>query len=112
MPAWPFVFYCLTAKIGTLREWPLLAVLLKKSYLADEPNFLGPLMRLAFGEVRTTSFHTKTTTELRIGATGFAATETSKDQISRDFRCRSSFDFFNNIGAKRTSDKPRAIRGR
>src|SRR5450759_5781872 len=25
MPAWPFVFYCLTAKIGTLGERPLLA---------------------------------------------------------------------------------------
>ena len=25
MPAWPFVFYCLTVKIGTLGERPLLA---------------------------------------------------------------------------------------
>src|ERR1700694_2656491 len=25
MPAWPFVFYCLTGKIGTLGERPLLA---------------------------------------------------------------------------------------
>jgi hypothetical protein len=25
MPAWPFVFYCLTVKIGTLIERPLLA---------------------------------------------------------------------------------------
>jgi hypothetical protein len=27
-------------------------IVLKKSFLADERNFLGPLMRFAFGDVR------------------------------------------------------------
>src|ERR1700737_4496053 len=32
-----------------------------------------------------------------------SAVETSKNQLSRDFRCCSIFDFCNSIGAKRTS---------
>src|ERR1700736_5047562 len=31
-----------------------------------------------------------------------AAVETAKNQLWRDFRCGSIFDFFNTIGAKRT----------
>ena len=33
---------------------------------------------------------------------GAAALETTKNGLSRDFRCRSIFDFFNSIGTKRT----------
>jgi len=35
MPAWPFVFYCLTVKIGTLGERPLLA---QSGRFASEPE--------------------------------------------------------------------------
>jgi hypothetical protein len=34
-----------------------------------------------------------------------AAVETAKNQLSRDFRCASIFDFFNSIGAKRAFAK-------
>jgi hypothetical protein len=30
MPAWPFVFYCLTVKIGTLGKRPLLPDIVEK----------------------------------------------------------------------------------
>jgi len=42
---------------------------LKKSFLGDEQNFLGPLMRLASGDVRDHIVSQKTTTDHRIGAT-------------------------------------------
>ena len=45
--------------------------LLKKSLWDDEQKLLEPLMGLTRGEMRATSFHTKTTTELRIGATEY-----------------------------------------
>src|ERR1700722_13954194 len=43
-------------------------IVLKKSFLGDEGNVLGPLMLFALGDLRTTSSHPKTTTDLRISA--------------------------------------------
>jgi hypothetical protein len=45
-------------------------IVLKKSFLGDGQNFLGPLMRLASGDVRDHIVSHKTTTDHRIGATG------------------------------------------
>jgi hypothetical protein len=44
-------------------------ILLQKSFWDDERNFLEPLMRSECGDVRSSLFRTKTTTDLRIGAT-------------------------------------------
>jgi hypothetical protein len=42
----------------------------EKVFLTDERIFLEPLVRCSCGDVRgTTSFHTKTTTDRRIGPT-------------------------------------------
>ena len=60
-------------------------------------------MRFARGNMRTTSFRTKTTTELRIGATDYCSGGVPKNQLLRDFRRRSIFDFCNNICQIRTS---------
>jgi hypothetical protein len=43
---------------------------------------------------RTTSFHSKTATDLRIGAESFAAVETAKKQLLRDFQCHFDFRLF------------------
>jgi hypothetical protein len=65
---------------------------LKKSFLGDERNFLGPLMRFARGDVMIF------VSALR----SVAAVEIAKNQLSRDFRCGSIFDFFNSIGQQST----------
>ena len=56
-------------------------------------------MRFVCGDVRTSLFRTKLTTDLRIGAKD-PATVGVKNLLSRDFRHRSIFDFCNNIGQK------------
>jgi hypothetical protein len=63
---------------------------LKKSFLAAQQNFLGPLMSFVRGHVRDHTDSPKSTTDLRNGAK-------ERDQLSRDFRCRSIFDFSNTI---------------
>ena len=60
-------------------------------------------MRLASGDVRATSFHTKTTTDHRIGATGLCCSRDVKKSISRNFGSRSIFDFCN---SRHKSDQP------
>jgi hypothetical protein len=55
------------------------------------------------GTSGTTSFHTKTTTDLRIGLQSLAAVEASKNRLSRDFRSRSIFDFCNKICHEQSS---------
>jgi len=73
-------------------ECPYLAASVEKVLLADEQNFLGPLMRFARGDVRdrTTSLHIKTTTDLRIGPTELCS---SRDSESTFARFSESFDF-------------------
>jgi hypothetical protein len=44
-------------------------ILLQKSFLTGDENFSEPLMRFVRRDVRDTSVHTKTTTNLRILAT-------------------------------------------
>ena len=61
-------------------------ILLKKSFLADEQNFSGPLMRSAGGDVRD---HIALWTFV----SGLAAVKTSKHRLSRDFQRGSIFDF-------------------
>jgi hypothetical protein len=67
---------------------------LKKSFLADEGKFLGPLMRFARGDVRA-SFHPKSTTDFVAALQSVAAIEGSKNRLSRNFQGRSIFDFCN-----------------
>ena len=68
-------------------------------------------MRFARGDVRGSSFHTKSIKDLRIGATMLCSGRHAKNQLLRNFRCCSIFDFFNNIGAKRklASVRPAAV---
>jgi hypothetical protein len=50
------------------RHISTLPIMLKKSLLADERKFLGPLMRLVRGDVKgTTLIHPKSITDLRSG---------------------------------------------
>jgi hypothetical protein len=77
---------------------------LKKSFWGDDQNFSG--LADAFRTRRyegTTSFHAKTTTELRMSGTEYAVVEPAKNQLLRDFRRRSVFDFCNTIGTFPTS---------
>jgi hypothetical protein len=55
-------------KTASVATSALVRIALKESFLGDERNFLGPLMRFARGDVRDHMFHTETATDLRIGA--------------------------------------------
>ena len=63
----------------------LVADCVKKSFLGDERNFLGPLMRFARGDVRDHIVSHKIATDLRIGAKERCGVETAKNRLSRDF---------------------------
>jgi hypothetical protein len=52
---------------------------------------------------RSTSLHTKTTTDFVLAPEGLAAAGESKNRLSRDSPGRSIFDFCNNIGTNRAS---------
>jgi hypothetical protein len=78
-------------------------ILLQKSFWGDGQDFPGPLMRFArglyegphrFAQKRLRSF----VSALR----SIAAAATAKNQLLRDFRRRSIFDFCNNIGTFET----------
>jgi hypothetical protein len=76
---------------------------LKKSFLGDERNFKGPLMHFAGSDVGGPRRFTKNGPLTFVSALrSFAAAATAKNQLSRDFRCRSIFDFFNTIGQQQT----------
>jgi hypothetical protein len=75
-------------------EW----IVLKKYFLGDRQNFLGPLMRLASGDVRDHIVSHKNDHGPSYRSYGaFAPAETSKNQHSRNFWSRSIFDFCNSI---------------
>jgi len=69
-------------------------IVLKKSFLGDERNFLGPLMRFARGDVRDTSFHTKTATDLRIGAEERCSGRDGQESTFARFSVRFDFRLF------------------
>ncbi len=76
-------------------------IVLKKSFLAERWKFLGPLMRFVRGNVRDPHRFTQNRPRTCVAALkGVAAVEKSKNQLSRDFRCRPIFDFCNSIGSK------------
>jgi len=54
----------LVQQASDVRFWQ---ILLQKSFWGDERQFSGTLTRVARGDVRTTSFLGKTTTDLRSG---------------------------------------------
>jgi hypothetical protein len=61
-------------------------IVLQKSFLADERNFLGPLMRFAGGDVREPHRFTQERPRTFVAALwSLAAIETSKIRPSRDF---------------------------
>jgi len=77
---------------------------LKKSFLGDERNFLGLLMRFIRGDVRGPHcFAQKRPRTIVSALQSVAAVEASKNQLSRDFSYRSIFDFCNSICQKQTS---------
>jgi hypothetical protein len=85
-------------------------IALKKSFLGDAQNFLEPLMRFARGDVRDLIVSHK----IDQGPSyrrHEALQRQARQKISflRNFRCCSIFDFFNNIGAKRTFTKYRRL---
>ena len=88
-------------QFATDRCW---RILLKKSVLAEERNFSGPLMGFARGDVRRPHRFAQKRPRTSVSALrSFAAVERSKNRLSRDFPSRSIFDFCNSIGgAKRT----------
>jgi hypothetical protein len=77
---------------------------LKKSFSADERNFLGPLIRFARGDVWDRIVSQKRPGTFISALWCLVAIETTKNRLSRDFWRRSIFNFFNTIGAKRTFD--------
>jgi hypothetical protein len=85
-------------------ERPLSADSVEKFFLGDGQNFLGPLMRLASGDVRD-RFTQKRPRTIVSALRGFDAVETSKNQLSRNFWSRSIFDFCNSICRKLTSSR-------
>ena len=65
----------------------------EKVFLGDDQKFLRTADAVRTQRYEgTTTFHPKTTTELRMG----------ENQLLRDFRRRSIFDFCNPIGTFRT----------
>src|ERR1019366_3201779 len=87
-----------SCQLGAVHTWQ---IALKKPFLADERKFLGPPMRFVRGNVREPHRFTQNRPRTCVAALkNVAAVEKSKNQISRDFRCRPIFDFCNSIGAK------------
>ena len=63
-------------------------------------------MRFVRGNVREPCRSTQNRPRTCVAALkNVAAVEKSKNQISRDFRCRPIFDFCNSIGTKQTSQR-------
>src|SRR5450759_2949357 len=78
-------------------------VLLKKSFLTSDGNFSGPLMRFVRQDVKGPHRLTQKRPRSFVSAPKtVAAPAASKTPLSRDFGCRSIFDFFNNIRQKRS----------
>jgi hypothetical protein len=78
-------------------------IVLKKSFLGDERNFLGLRMRFARGDVREPHRFTQNRPRTFVAAPqSVAARETSKNRLSRDFWRRLIFDFCNSIDPLRT----------
>jgi len=78
-------------------------ILLKKSLSPDKRKFLGPLMRFAHEDVRDHIISGKKQPPIRVSAPrSFAATESAKNRLSRDFWRRLIFDFFDSIDPPRT----------
>ena len=72
--------------------------MLKKSLWDDGKNFLGPLMRLARGDMRDHIVsHKKRPLTFVTALQSFAAVRASRNQLSRDFRSGSIFEFCNSI---------------
>jgi hypothetical protein len=76
-------------RVPTTSALPL--ILLQKAFWGGDRNFSGPLMRFARGDMRDTSFRTKTTRELRIGVTEYCSGHVG--QKSTFARFLTSFDF-------------------
>jgi hypothetical protein len=79
----------------------LAGIVLKKSFWGDGRNFLGPLMPFARGDVRESHRFTQKRPESFVWALrSIAVVEPAKNQLLRDFRRRSVFDFCNTIRGK------------
>jgi hypothetical protein len=77
--------------------------LLQKSFWGGERKFSEPLMRFPRGDVKGPyRFIQNRSWTSVVALKSDAAAEKSKDQLWRDFRGFSIFDFCNNIGTKRT----------
>jgi hypothetical protein len=63
-----FAFHSIATELQTSPEVRLVPIVLKKSFLADEPKFLGPLMRFVRGDVRDHIVSPKIDQDLRGGA--------------------------------------------
>ena len=71
-------------------------ILLQKSFCGDERNFLEPLMRFTSGDVRGhIGSHKKRPRSFAWVLRSIAVMEPAKNQLLRDFRRRSIFDFCN-----------------
>jgi hypothetical protein len=77
-------------------------ILLQKSFLSDERNFLGPLLRFVCGDVRALIVSHKTPETFASALQSVAAVEASKNPLWRIFLYGSIFDFCNNICQNRT----------
>jgi hypothetical protein len=78
-----------------LRSW---RIVLKKSFLGDERNFSGPLTRFARGDVRDHIVSHKNGRRPLVSPPRALQRSMATNQLSRDFRCSSIFDFFNTSG--------------
>jgi len=103
-PLWGHVWT--SAKANAMSALP--QIVLKKSFWGDEQKFLRPLMRLASGllrplmrlasgDVRDQWFHTKTTTDHRIGATGLCWGRDVKKSTFAEFLVPFDFRLFQHI---------------
>jgi hypothetical protein len=64
-----FAFHSIATELQTSPEVRLVPIVLKKSFLADEPKFLGALMRFVRADVRDHIVSPKIDQDLRGGAT-------------------------------------------
>jgi hypothetical protein len=84
-------------------------IVLQKSFLAGDGNFLDPLVRFARGDVRVhIGSHKNDHGPPYPSYRALQRRRRQKNRLSRDFRRRSIFDFCNTIGGK--ADLPFILR--
>jgi hypothetical protein len=95
---------------GGRRDVACWQIVLQKSFWGNGRKFSGTLTRVACGDMRDHIVsHKKRPRSFISALRSIAVAESAKNQLLRDFRRRSIFDFCNNICQKETSRRDHSI---